>query len=103
MHFPDALRRSIICSQQSIQPTASLQRRGASWTGVLRRNLETRSKEMANFLKTLFDKKPRVQKVDIARRFELLARVGQRGMAKVWLGPDGVAGKDVAIKGLDQK
>src|SRR5712691_8737471 len=57
---------------------------------------------MANFLKTLFDKKLRVQKVDIARRFELLARVGQGSMSKVWRARDVMTGKMFAVKVLDK-
>ena len=57
---------------------------------------------MANFLKNLFDKKSRVEKVDIARRFELLARVGQGSMSKVWRARDSMTGKMLAIKVLDK-
>ncbi len=57
---------------------------------------------MANFLKNLFDKKSRVEKVDIARRFELLARVGQGSMSKVWRARDSMTGRMLAIKVLDK-
>lgn len=57
---------------------------------------------MAGFLKNLFDKKGRVQKVDIARRFELLARVGQGSMSKVWRARDAMTGKMLAVKVLDK-
>ena len=57
---------------------------------------------MSNFLKNLFDKKSRVEKVDIARRFELLARVGQGSMSKVWRARDSMTGKMLAIKVLDK-
>jgi serine/threonine protein kinase len=56
---------------------------------------------MANFLKNLFDKK-KVEKVDIARRFELLARVGQGSMSKVWRARDSMTGKMLAVKVLDK-
>lgn len=56
---------------------------------------------MANFLKNLFDKK-KVEKVDIARRFELLARVGQGSMSKVWRARDSMTGRMLAIKVLDK-
>lgn len=55
---------------------------------------------MANFLKNLFDKK-KVERVDIARRFELLARVGQGSMSKVWRARDFMTGRMLAIKVLD--
>jgi serine/threonine protein kinase len=57
---------------------------------------------MANFLKNLFDKKPKVEKVDIARRFELLARVGQGSMSKVWRARDNMTGRMLAVKVLDK-
>jgi serine/threonine protein kinase len=57
---------------------------------------------MANFLKNLFDKKSRVEKVNIARRFELLARVGQGSMSKVWRARDSMTGRMLAIKVLDK-
>ncbi len=57
---------------------------------------------MAGFLSNLFDKKGRVQKVDIARRFELLARVGQGSMSKVWRARDAMTGKMIAVKVLDK-
>lgn len=57
---------------------------------------------MANFLKNLFDKKPKVEKVDIARRFELLARVGQGSMSKVWRARDSMTGRMLAVKVLDK-
>ena len=57
---------------------------------------------MANFLKNLFDKKDRVPKVDVARRFELLARVGQGSMSKVWRARDVMTGRMLAVKVLDK-
>ena len=57
---------------------------------------------MANFLKNLFDKKPKVEKVDIARRFELLTRVGQGSMSKVWRARDNMTGRMLAVKVLDK-
>ncbi len=55
-----------------------------------------------DFLKKLFDKFPKVEKVDIARRFELLARVGQGSMSKVWRARDLMNGKMLAVKVLDK-
>lgn len=57
---------------------------------------------MAGFLKNLFDKKPRVEKIDVARRFELLARVGQGSMSKVWRARDSMTGRMLAVKVLDK-
>ena len=57
---------------------------------------------MAGFLKNLFDKKERVPKVDVARRFELLARVGQGSMSKVWRARDVMTGRMLAVKVLDK-
>ncbi len=55
---------------------------------------------MANFLKNLFDKK--VEKVDVARRFELMSRVGQGSMSKVWRARDNMTGRMLAVKVLDK-
>jgi serine/threonine protein kinase len=54
-----------------------------------------------DFLKNLFQSKPRVAKVDITRRFELIGRVGQGSMSKVWRARDTMTGKLVALKVLD--
>ncbi len=57
---------------------------------------------MSKFLKTLFDKKPQVEKIDVARRFELLTRVGQGSMSKVWRARDAMTGRMLAVKVLDK-
>lgn len=54
-----------------------------------------------NFIKKLFQPKPAVKKVDIARRFELIGRVGQGSMSKVWRARDALTGQIVALKVLD--
>jgi serine/threonine protein kinase len=54
-----------------------------------------------NFFKKLFQSKPRVAKVDLTRRFELIGRVGQGSMSKVWRARDVLTGKVVALKVLD--
>ena len=54
-----------------------------------------------NFIKKLFQPKPAVKKVDIARRFELIGRVGQGSMSKVWRARDTLTGQIVALKVLD--
>lgn len=56
---------------------------------------------MLQFLKNLFNGKPKVQKLDIRRRFELIGRVGQGSMSKVWRAKDSLTGKVVALKVLD--
>lgn len=50
----------------------------------------------------LFRSKPKVFKTDIPRRFELLGRVGQGSMSKVWRARDSHSAKVVAVKVLDK-
>lgn len=54
------------------------------------------------FLKKLFQKKTKVEKVDIAKRFDLIVRTGQGSMSKVWRARDTVSGREVALKVLDK-
>lgn len=54
------------------------------------------------FLKKLFQRRQRVTKVDIARRFELIGRVGQGSMSKVFRATDSMSGRIVALKILDK-
>jgi len=58
-----------------------------------------------NFLRKLFsgEKKKKVVKVDIPRRFDLVARVGQGSMSKVWRARDSMSGRTVALKVLDKE
>src|SRR6267154_4543631 len=56
-----------------------------------------------NFIKGLFDGKTRVPKTDITRRFELIGRVGQGSMSRVWRARDTLSGKIVALKVLDKE
>lgn len=56
---------------------------------------------MLRFLKTLFSGGPKVRKVDIASRFQLISRVGQGSMSKVWRAVDLRSSKTVALKILD--
>ena len=56
---------------------------------------------MLNFLRNLLKRKPRVQKVDIGTRFQLVNRVGQGSMSKVWRAVDLRTSKTVALKILD--
>lgn len=54
-----------------------------------------------NFLQKLFQRKPRIAKVDVSRRFELLSRTGQGSMSQVWRARDHMSGRIVALKLLD--
>ena len=56
-----------------------------------------------NFLKALFQSKPKIKKIDITRRFELIGRVGQGSMSKVWRARDTASGRIVALKVLDKE
>jgi serine/threonine protein kinase len=54
------------------------------------------------FLKGLFDRKPKIERVDLSKRFELIGRVGQGSMSKVWRAVDRISGRTVALKVLDR-
>jgi serine/threonine protein kinase len=54
-----------------------------------------------NFFKNLFQPQRKVAKVDLTKRFELIGRVGQGSMSKVWRARDARTGKIVALKVLD--
>src|SRR5437762_13579336 len=54
------------------------------------------------FLKNLFEGKKRLPRTDITRRFELIGRVGQGSMSRVWRARDTFSGKVVALKVLDK-
>src|SRR5262245_42983001 len=56
-----------------------------------------------DFLKNLFDGSKRVAKTDITKRFELIGRVGQGSMSRVWRARDTLSGKVVALKVLDKE
>ncbi|WP_373651915.1 serine/threonine protein kinase [Schlesneria sp. DSM 10557] len=56
---------------------------------------------MLQFLKALLKRKPKVNKVDIGSRFQLISRVGQGSMSKVWRATDRRTEKTVALKVLD--
>jgi serine/threonine protein kinase len=55
------------------------------------------------FLKNLFDGAKQVPKTDITKRFELIGRVGQGSMSRVWRARDTMSGKIVALKVLDKE
>ncbi|QDT52718.1 Serine/threonine-protein kinase PrkC [Caulifigura coniformis] len=55
------------------------------------------------FLKKLFAPGPaKARPVDVKKRFELIGRVGQGSMSKVWRARDSMSGKPVALKVLDK-
>jgi eukaryotic-like serine/threonine-protein kinase len=56
---------------------------------------------MLDFLKKLLQPRSKVVKVDVTKRFQLVGRVGQGSMSKVWRAVDGNSGKTVALKLLD--
>ncbi|MEX0717398.1 MAG: serine/threonine-protein kinase [Planctomycetaceae bacterium] len=51
----------------------------------------------------LFGKKTEIRPIDITRRFDLIGRVGQGSMARVWRARDTKTGKIVALKVLDKE
>jgi serine/threonine protein kinase len=53
------------------------------------------------FFRDLFRKKTPVELIDLTRRFDLIARVGQGSMSKVWRSTDTFTGQTVAVKVLD--
>lgn len=54
------------------------------------------------FLKKLFEKKPKIVRTDVTKRFDLIGRVGQGSMSKVWRAHDTLSAKQVAVKVLDK-
>lgn len=54
-------------------------------------------------LKQFFQQKPRITKTDITKRFDLIGRVGQGSMSKVWRARDTMSGRMVALKVLDKE
>ncbi|MBW3541592.1 MAG: protein kinase, partial [Planctomycetes bacterium] len=57
---------------------------------------------LRRLFKGLFDRKPKVQRIDLTRRFDLIGRVGQGSMSKVWRARDTMSGRTVALKVLDR-
>lgn len=49
------------------------------------------------------DSKEKLPKVDITKRYNLIARVGQGSMSKVWRAEDAMGGQMLAIKVLDKE
>ncbi|MDA1012933.1 MAG: serine/threonine-protein kinase [Planctomycetota bacterium] len=58
------------------------------------------------FLKDLFGSNKnngRLEKIDLTKRFDLMSRVGQGSMSKVWKARDSRTGRIVAVKVLDKE
>jgi serine/threonine protein kinase len=60
-------------------------------------------KSLKTLLKKLTERKPKVEKVDLRMRFDLIGRVGQGSMSKVWRARDVMTGRSVAVKVLDKE
>lgn len=58
---------------------------------------------LLQFFKRLYNPPPKVEKIDLRRRFDLIGRVGQGSMSKVWRARDVLNGKMVAVKVLDKE
>ena len=56
---------------------------------------------MLDYFKNMLQSTPKMEKQDITKRFQLVGRVGQGSMSKVWRAIDGRTGKTVALKVLD--
>lgn len=52
---------------------------------------------------SLFQKKAKVEVTDLNKRFDLIGRVGQGSMSKVWRADDAINGRFVAVKLLDKE
>ena len=55
------------------------------------------------FLRKLFERKPRIEKIEITKRFNLIGGVGQGSMSKVYKAIDTLSGRTVALKVLDRE
>lgn len=58
---------------------------------------------LKTFLEKFLARKPRVEKIDLRKRFDLIGRVGQGSMSKVWRARDVLSGRMVAVKVLDKE
>ncbi len=52
---------------------------------------------------SLFHKKNKVETVELSRRYNLIGRVGQGSMSKVWRAEDPMTGQSIAVKVLDKE
>lgn len=56
---------------------------------------------MLDYFKNILPANQKQPKLDVTKRFQLVGRVGQGSMSKVWRAIDGLTGKTVALKLLD--
>src|SRR4051812_14583600 len=56
-----------------------------------------------NFMRSLFGRRPAHRKIQLAQRFDLISRLGNGSMSKVWRAIDKVSGRPVAVKILDRE
>lgn len=56
-----------------------------------------------NLFRGLFGKKTEIRPIDVTRRFDLIVRVGQGSMSRVWRARDTKSGKMCALKILDKQ
>lgn len=55
------------------------------------------------FLLNLFQSRGKIRPIDLTKRFDLIGRVGQGSMSKVWRARDTLTGRTVALKVLDKE
>ncbi len=60
-------------------------------------------KALQQLIQRFLGSKPKVVKIDLRKRFDLIGRVGQGSMSKVWRARDVLNGKTVAVKVLDKE
>lgn len=56
-----------------------------------------------SLFKNLFGGSGKIEKVDLTKRFDLISRIGQGSMSKVWRARDTMSGRIVALKVLDKE
>ena len=54
-----------------------------------------------NFISKLFSKGDGIERIDVKKRFDLMNRLGQGSMSRVWKAYDHISGRTVALKVLD--
>jgi serine/threonine protein kinase len=59
-------------------------------------------KALVQFVQRLLAPRPKIERIDLRRRFDLIGRVGQGSMSKVWRARDVLTGRTVAVKVLDR-
>jgi len=76
---------------------------GSPGNGLRLRDAASPLGAVLEFLKNLLLPRPQSPPVDIVKRFDLIGRVGQGSMSKVWRARDTKTGRIVALKVLDLK